>query len=32
MGRRDEAEQSNDDNNQVFIKAPTPPGWVGDKI
>ena len=31
MGRHEEAEQSNNASNQVFIKAPTLPGPVGDK-
>ena len=31
MGRHEETEQSNNASNQVFIKAPTLPGPVGDK-
>ena len=31
MGRHEEAEQSNNASNQVFIKAPTLPGPVEDK-
>lgn len=31
MGRHEEAEQSNNASNRVFIKAPTLPGPVGDK-
>ena len=32
IGRHEEAEQSYDASNQVFIKAPTLPGSAGDKI